>query len=293
VTTIWIGYQGYIGLVRRSSNSNRLRLLLLCLIVCTGLIAISAAGTFAPVEGVAATPLNFLAGMFNGLTRSVARTVDDITEIQTLRQRNAELEEALAQFQAELVELREIASDYQRLADLWDYASTARNQQTVLAEVINFDPSGLRRTIVINRGTRDGIARGMPVVVRQGLVGRVTSVTANAARVLLVTDEASFVSARLQTSRAPGTVVGRLAGNLRMEQIPLDADVQEGDLVITSGLGGNFPADLTIGQVQSRRQFEFELNQQAEVRSLVDFDTLEFVLVITNFQPVDLSAFDE
>jgi rod shape-determining protein MreC len=73
--------------------------------------------------------------------------------------------------------------------------------------------------------------------------------------------------------------------------IPIGQAVQEGDMVLTSGLGGNFPPDLIIGQVTSIRQFEFDLYQTAEVRSLVNFDTLEFVLVVTGFTPVDISVF--
>jgi len=78
-----------------------------------------------------------------------------------------------------------------------------------------------------------------------------------------------------------------------MTMIPIDQPVEVGDLVITSGLGGNFPPDLVIGIVTSTRQFEFELFQEAEVASLINFDTLEFVLVITSFEPVDLSVFEE
>ncbi len=238
-------------------------------------------------------PLNFISGIFNDLTRTVNLLTTDLSKLQELQERNAELEEALALFQAELVELREIASDYQRLAELIDYVSSVQNQETVAAEVIGFDQNSLLRTIVINRGTRDGIARGMPVVTRQGLVGRVINVFATSSRVLLVIDPSSAVSARLQTTRAQGSVVGLLTGNLRMIMIPLDAEVQEGDLAITSGLGGNFPPDIPIGQVTSKRQFEFELNQTAEILSLVDFATLEFVLVITSFQPVDFSAIED
>jgi len=260
--------------------------------LCGGLIIISAAGTIAPVEGVLATPLNFLSGIFNDISQTVNSAITDLSEIQELRQRNAELEEALAQFQAELVGLREINSDYQRLSDLLEYTTSVQNQEFVTADVINFDQSSLLRTIVINRGARDGIARGMPVVTRQGLVGRIVEVSANASRVLLINDPSSYVSVRLQTSRAEGSVEGQLTGNLRMIDIPLNADVREGDLVLTSGLGGNFPADIVIGQVTSTRQFEFELNQEAEVRSLINFDTLEFVLVVTSFQPVDISVFE-
>ena len=150
-------------------------------------------------------------------------------------------------------------------------------------------------TIAINRGTRDGIAPGMPVVSQQGLVGRIVDVTANAARVLLVTDTNSYVSARLQTTRELGTVQGQLTGNLRMIMIPQEATVQVGDVVITSGLGGNFPPDLVIGQITSKRQFEFELNQEAEIRSLVDFDTLEFVFAATlpELRPVRGAAWSQ
>jgi rod shape-determining protein MreC len=133
----------------------------------------------------------------------------------------------------------------------------------------------------------------MPALTGQGLIGRIVDVSATAARILLITDRDSAVSARLQSSRAQGSVQGQLSGNLRMTMIPLDAGVQVGDLVITSGLGGNFPADLPIGVVTSSRQVEAELFQEAEVTSLNNFDTLEFVLVMTSFEPVDLSVFQE
>jgi rod shape-determining protein MreC len=78
-----------------------------------------------------------------------------------------------------------------------------------------------------------------------------------------------------------------------MTMIPIGESIEVGDLVITSGLGGNFPPDIVIGVVTSIRQFEFELFQEAEVTSLNNFDTLEFVLVMTSFEPVDLSIFQE
>jgi rod shape-determining protein MreC len=234
-----------------------------------------------------------LSGIFNSIALGITNGAEDFTELQTLRERNADLEEALAQFQGELVELREIASDYQRLAELLDYTTTVSNQEYIAADVINVDTSAFLRTISINRGARDGITVGMPVVTRQGLVGRILNVSANASRVMLVTDQSSAVSGRLQTTRGEGSVIGQLSGNLRMTFIPIGQTIQEGDLVITSGLGGNFPPDIVIGQVTSIRQVEAEGYQEAEVRSLNNFDTLEIVLVITNFQPLDLSIFEE
>ena len=277
----------------RNWRANRLLFFTVTVTLCVLLIISSQAGILSPAEGVLATPLNFISGFFNTASLNITQTTTDLAEIQELRQRNADLEEALAQFQSELVELREIANDYNRLADLVEYTRLAEDQEVLAADVVNVDQSGFLRTITINRGARDGVTVGMPVVTRQGLVGRIINVSANASRVQLITDQSSSISARLQTSRAEGTVRGQLSGNLRMTFIPVSTVVQEGDLVLTSGLGGNLPADVVIGQVTSARQFEFELYQEAEVRSLNNFDTLEIVLVITSFEPVDLSVFDE
>jgi rod shape-determining protein MreC len=278
---------------RRNWRSNRGLYLFVSLLLCAGLIFASRSGVLAPVEDVLSTPLNAVAGVFNRIALNINASAEDFAEIQALRRRNAELEEALAQFQAELVELREIASDHQRLTDLLEYTTSVQNQETLAADVIGLDQSSVFRSITINRGTRDGVTVGMPVVTRQGLVGRVIQVSSTAARVMLVTETTSSVSARLQTTRAEGTVSGDPSGNLVMGMIPLDENVREGDLVITSGLGGNFPPDIVIGQVTSVRPSEQGLSQEAQIRSLIDFDSLEFVLVITNFQPVELSVFEE
>ncbi|MDZ4764720.1 MAG: rod shape-determining protein MreC [Chloroflexota bacterium] len=278
---------------RRNWRANRGLFLFVTLIACAGLIIASRAGLLAPVEDALSTPINAVSGVFNRIALGINSSAGDLAQIQALQRRNSELEEALAQFQAELVELREIASDYQRLSDLLDYTATIENMQFVTGDVIAIDQNAIFRSITINRGTRDGIGIGMPVVTRQGLVGRVLQVSAGAARVMLVTETTGNVSGRLQTTRAEGSVRGAPNGNLIMGMIPLDSEVREGDLVVTSGLGGNFPPDIVIGQVTSARQAENGLSQEAQVRSLINFDTLEFVLVVSNFQPIDLSVFDQ
>ncbi len=277
----------------RAWRANRILFLVLCLLLCLALIGLSRAGLLAPLEELATIPLNLATGVLNRATLQLTGGVSDIVQLQSLQARNADLEDALARYQAELIELREIASDYERLAQLLDYTSTAANQDFVAANVINLDQTGLRRSITINRGTRDGIAIGMPVVTDQGLVGRVLDISANAARVLLITDRDSAVSARLQTSRVEGSLRGQLSGNLRLTMVPPGDSVAVGDLVLTSGLGGNFPADIVIGVVASSRQFEFELFQEAEVTSFNSFETLEIVLVMTSFEPVDPGVFDD
>jgi rod shape-determining protein MreC len=143
--------------------------------------------------------------------------------------------------------------------------------------------------VIINRGSNDGILRGMPVVTDQGLIGRVDAVIADAARVQLITDPASSVNVRLQNAETEASLVGSLNGDVRLELIPQDIDIQRGDLVLTSGLGGGYPPDLIIGQVVNVRSRDFDLFQQATVQPVVDFNQLEIVLIIVNFKPVDFS----
>lgn len=271
---------------------SRLFLFIASVLFCVGLIFLSAAGTTAPAEGLLALPIQLAQSVINRFIQGGTGSLEDLTTMQELRDRNQSLEAALTQFQSEIVSLREIAQDYERLSGLLNYTSSREGEEFLAADVIGRDISGFRRVIYINRGARDGITEGMPVVTELGLVGRVTQVSATAAEVLLVTDPVSAVSARLQQSRDEGIVLGQLTGNLRMTFIDLDAELLVGDTVITSGLGGNFPEGIIIGQVTSIRQFEFELYQEAEVRNLNTFDRLEMVLVVTTFQPVDLSVFE-
>lgn len=281
--------------MRRNLQSNRILYLLTLLLACGGLMTISAVGLLAPGENIASLPLNW---MTQGMTRvglALSDTPVSYADVEALQDRNAELEQQLALLQGELIQLREIASDYDRLAGLLDYTSSFQDREFITAEIIGSGPFGLVQSLIINKGTRDGLAIGMPVVTDLGLVGRIFDLSANAAQVQLITDQNSNISGRLQESRAEGSVQGRglETGNLRMLFIPPEADVANGELVVTSGLGGNFPPDLVMGQVTSVTNLEFELFQSAQVASLVNFDTLEFVLVITSFEPADISVFDE
>lgn len=264
----------------------------LSLAVAVMLILLSASGTLLTFESLAALPLTLWSGALNQIALRLSSDIEDLRELQSLRQRVRDLEELVGQYQNEQIARRELQHDFERLAAQFNYQQINQDARYLAAETIATEASGLLRGIIINRGFRDGVAIGMPVVTDRGLVGRVVKVIANASQVLLITDGNSAVSARLQSSRAQGSVLGSGGGGLRMSLIPLNTVIQENDIVMTSGLGGNFPADLVLGRVASIRQFEFELFQEAELSSFIDFDRLETVLVITSFEPVDLSAFE-
>lgn len=211
-------------------------------------------------------------------------------DVASLRQRNAELESENAALRTQVIELSERASLVDRLAALVDYSRANPESRYVAADVIGRDPSPFLHYVIINRGSNDGLQRGMPVITEQGLVGRVDAVISDAARIQLITDPLSAINVRLQNSDVEAILRGSVTGDLSLELIPQDVTIEEGDLVLTSGLGGGYPTDLIIGQVTNIRKREADLFQQASVQPVVDFSRLSIVLVITNFRPVNIES---
>lgn len=264
------------------------------LVLVALLVYLGAQGSLGPVQNALSVPVYGVQSVVSRMTRGVTGLLDDIRTFRRLERRNRDLEEALAVYQAELAELREKGHDYDRLAALLDYNRQGpADREYVTCDVIGRDTTGFVNAIQIDCGRRAGVERMDPVVTEYGLVGRVTKVSATGAEVLLLTDPSSRVSVRLQDSRADGVVSGQLTGDLLMSFIPVDAQVREGEYVVTSGLGQNFPADLLVGQVMSVALDQRGMYQEARVRSLVNFNRLEIVQVIIDFEPVDLSVFGQ
>ena len=221
--------------------------------------------------------------------RSATGAVSDTT---TLRQHNQQLEQTIAQLTVENLRLKEIEAENVRLRSLLQFRDvnpsyTYKGGQVVGRLVAN-EPSNIIHSILIDIGSNNGIESGMPVVTERGLVGRVTEVYSNAARVLLITDSSSNVNAMLQNTRLRGILRGRTNQAPIMDYLPQDQSILVGDIVVTSGEGGRFPVGIPVGQVVEVAQNDVEMFQQAVVRTTVDFDTLETVLVVTNFvSPVE------
>ncbi len=211
------------------------------------------------------------------------------SDIISLQNRNAKLEAEISGLQTQVIQLQQQLKDTEVLAALVDFSQSNPESIYKAASVIGRDPSPFLHYIIINVGSNDGVKRGMPVVTNQGLVGRIDAVVADAARVQLVSDPSSAVNVRLQNADTDALLMGSVTGDLDLGMISQDINVQEGDVILTSGLGGAYPADLLVGQLINLRKLDYELFQKASVQSAVDFSRLEIVLVIMNFKPVDVT----
>ena len=272
-------------------NSRSLQTTIIFLVV-GGILALALGGFFGSAsrqfDSVLIEIQTWISTRFIGVQDFVTAPRD----IVSLRARNAELETQVSQLQAQVIELQQLTSETVRLAALVDFASSNPENTYKAAAVIGRDPSPFLHYIIINRGSNDDIRRGMPVVTNQGLVGRVDAVIADAARVQLITDPASSVNSILQNADTNASTLGSVTGDVSLDMISQDVTVESGDLVLTSGLGGGYPADIIIGQVVTVRTLEFELFQQATIQPAVDFTRLSIVLVITNFRPVNISPLE-
>ena len=175
------------------------------------------------------------------------------------------------------------------LSALLDFARAQPQNEYQAAAVIGQDPSPFLQYVIINRGSDDGLRRGMPVVSNKGLVGRIDAVTANAARVQLINDADSAINVNIQPSDDTGILVGGLNGEITIEKVPQNAQIKPGDTVLTSGMGGAYPANILIGTVSGVQEQPSDLFQTATVQPFVDFSQLEILLVIKNFQSIDVT----
>ena len=270
-----------------TSRTRSLQMVVLALVVI-GLIALALGGYLTPLSRYVLTPLVSAQTWLSARFQAIQNSIDAPQDLARLRQRNTELEAEVSRLQTEIIELQQQITETRVLEALVDFARVNPENRYTAAQVIGRDVSPFLQYVIINRGSDDGLRRGMPVVTQQGLVGRIAAVTAGAARVQLITDAGSNVNVRLEPSQAQAVLQGDITGELSLDLIPQSAEVNIGDLVLTSGLGGNFPANILIGQISNVRSRDNDLSQRAAVQSSVDFSQLDIVLVITNFRPVDI-----
>ncbi len=192
---------------------------------------------------------------------------------------NGRLRQDLAQVQAQNDHFKETAQENQRLRRLLDFQQ-AVGLDVLPAEVIGKDPSPWFRSVIIDKGTASGVAKGQPVVTAQGIAGQVTEVAAKYAKVLLIIDQNTAVDTLVQRSRARGMVTGTSDDRCIFKYVMRQDDVHVGDVLIASGLDGVFPKGLRVGSVSAVEQEGPGIFQEVRVAPSVDFATLEEVLVV-------------
>lgn len=227
-----------------------------------------------------------MAPLYKGINIGVVGTRDFFgyfTDNRTLRQQNENLQQTMAQLEGKIYGLQEQELENQRLLNLLNYKEEkSTNYDLALAKVIGRDPSNWYRSVIIDKGSKDGLRVNMPAITHLGLVGSIVNVTTNTAEVLLILDGEGAVGARIFENRTtPGVIIG--TGNsdaLQMVHLTHNSEIEKNQTVVTSGLGGLYPKGIRIGTVEEVKLEPNGLMKNALVRPFVDFSRLEEVFII-------------
>jgi cell shape-determining protein MreC len=270
------------------------------------LLLISLAAGSAVPQG----PLSIVTGpvqrVLNNAGRAISGFFRPLSEPAVSQSQLDALKQQITALSNENVRLRENAIELRQLRDLLKFTQsnpalefvgadvigvggrdcegqpTVGSNVGVCAAVIAGDPSPYVRSLTINAGSAQGLRTGMPVIGGGGvLIGRIGRVVnANTSHIQLINDPASFIVVQMVGTRAVGTVAGQPDGTLRLQNVLQTETVKEGDLIVTSGLGGGLPAGLSVGQVDAIVSKELETLKEATVRPGTDLRRIEHVIVL-------------
>jgi len=199
--------------------------------------------------------------------------------VAEVSEENERLKQELGKLIRQNNELREEIRERARVGDLMKYRED-RQLKSVVAKVIGRDATQWARVVYINKGTQDGIKENLAAVTNAGVVGHVIQAGLNTSKVMLIVDGRSSVDTLFSYDRISGVVVGTGMEFCEMKYVPITAEVNVGDQIISSGLGGVYPKGLVVGTVISITKATQGLFQDISIAPSADFGRLEEVLVL-------------
>lgn len=217
------------------------------------------------------------------LTSSLKGLWTGYIALRGLHDENVRLSKEIQRLKGEVISLKEEETEAQRLKRLLQFKESSPYKMTAAA-VIGREPTSWYKTFLLDKGENDGVNLHMGVIVPSGVVGKVVKIFPRFSHVQLLTDRNSAIAAIDQRSREQGIVEGTEGDLLRMKYVDSEADVQQGDVILTSGTDRIFPKGLFIGQVSRVERIEGEFFLKIEVTPEQDLSDPEEVFVLTTNQ---------
>ncbi len=230
---------------------------------------------------------------YNSVQHGIHMLWAGFTELGDVRDQLKKTRDQLQRYEGMTEELSEIKRENERLRQLLNLAPQV-SYESVPASIISKDPDNWFRTIIINRGANDGIKINMPVIAFSGeekaVLGKVTEVRGSVSRILPIISTDMRLGVVFQESRYPGLLTGYTANsNLSlMDYVSKSATIRFGDVIVTSGQGGVFPAGLRVGKVLKSFVTESSAYQKVVIRPFIDFNQVEEVYVIKKIPDSDI-----
>jgi rod shape-determining protein MreC len=234
-----------------------------------------------PVENVATTVFRPVQTFFSQGAQQIKNISVYFSSVQRLKRENDEFKNTIANLMVENGDLKQKIEDSKLIEEQLNFV-TEHNYNSVIGKVVGRNSDQTLKAVVINKGNRDGIKIGYPVMVNSGiLIGKIIDVNENTSIVMLLNDNRSQFSAITQNeAKTPGIVKGQFGIALQMELIPQNQPLDIGQTIITSGLEDFIPSNLIIGIIKEKTSITGELFQQAIVEPPVDYEKISIITVI-------------
>lgn len=270
-------------------TNKKMIVLLISVILFVSLISISLrTGDNTPFLQQAANDITAVLGrVFIRPANAVTRVFESVNDLQNTYEENQRLKIEIDKIYERQAEINVLRDENQRLGEELELQSSLTDYRTISGTVISRNPDNWIDQIVVDRGSQDGVAVGMPVMSSNGLIGRISEVNPTSSKVVLLTNidqTANQVSSEIIMEEE--IVYGLISGyesssdRLVMSQITSTIEIEEGELITTSGLGGVIPRGLVIGEVEEVTMDAHGLAQQVFVNPAADFENIRYVTII-------------
>ena len=229
--------------------------------------------------------INPLQKVVYSINDKIKGTLDFFLNFSKIKQENEELTKENIELQNKLLEYDTLKEENNRLREVLNFKNSKDNYSYVGTNIIGYSGESFSNGYIIDKGESDGILKGMVVISDKGLVGQVTSTGSNWAIVESLLNENIAVSVMVNSTRETtgileGYVTRSNSGLTKVTNLPLDSEIKEGDVIVTSGLGQIYPKEIRIGEVISVESDEIKSMKTAIVKPYVDFDKLEDLFII-------------
>lgn len=270
-------------------TNKKMIILLISVIMFVSLLSLSLrTGGNTPFLQQASNDITAVLGRaFSGPANAVTNVFESVNNLQNTYEENQRLKVEIDKLYERQAEINVLRDENFRLGEELELQESLTDYQTISGTVISRSPDNWVDQIVVDRGSQDGVAVGMPVMSGNGLIGRISEVNPTSSKIVLLTNieqTANQVSSEivLEEENIYGLISGYDASNDRlvMSQITSTLEIDEGELITTSGLGGMIPRGLVIGEVEQVTMDSHGLGQQVYVNPAADFDNLRYVTII-------------
>lgn len=239
------------------------------------------------IESGAGSALNPVQRLLYSATNQVKETLDFFLNFSEVKSQNKELINENEELKNKLAQYSDLKEENERFREMLNFTEERNNYNYIGCDIIGYSGGSFNDGYVVNKGTNDNIAKGMAVITNKGLVGQVTSVGTNWSIVQTLSNENIAVSVMIESTReATGYITGYKEDSqnrnlAKVYDLPMDSEVKEGDVILTSGVGMVYPKEIRVGEVIKVEEDKVKVMKSAIIKPYVDFNKLEDLFIVS------------